>query len=237
MLVVAAPAASAAIAPPQRIALFDDGSYVDTVTATSESDTLQATLRDQGHTVTTFNGTTAAEFTAALTGARVLVVPEQEVGPLAPALGADARAVVRGFIESGGGFIAIGTFADRAASLVNAVSGRALDDDVIGSTSSLVAANAAGTAFAGGPATLPSLSLTTAAALSGLGPGEAIYADGTRASVAVLSLGNGRIGYLGWDWNAARPTGSQTGAGSPSSTACSPTWSSRWTATSTSACL
>lgn len=204
--------ASAAIAAPQRIALFDNGSYVDSSSGAqyAESDTLQATLRSQGHTVTTFTGTTAAAFSAALAGADLLVVPEQENGQLAPALAADARQVIRGYVESGHGFIAMGTFVDRAASLINAISGRALDDDGVGQTS-LVAANALGTPFAGGPATLNAPSYTVGAYLSGLRPGEAIYANASMASVAVLPLGTGRIGYLGWDWFYAAPNATQDG--------------------------
>ncbi len=196
------------IAPAKRIALFDNSAYVDTtsVGAGAESDNLQATLLGQGHAVTTFTGTTATAISAALAGADLLIIPEQENAALAPALDSAARQAIRAFVESGHGFIASGTAGDRAATLINAVSGRSLDDGAVAATT-LNVGNAAGTPFAGGPATLQAPSVTFGVLLSGLAPGEAVYSNPTQASAAVMALGHGRIGYLGWDWFNARPVG------------------------------
>lgn len=90
------------------IAVFDNGAYVDTWTvppAYAESDTIQASLTGLGHTVTTFTATNAAGISAALASADVLVLPEQEIGSLAPALDAAARAAITSFVSAGNGLI------------------------------------------------------------------------------------------------------------------------------------
>jgi Ca2+-binding RTX toxin-like protein len=194
------------------VAVFDDPAFVDTTNAApdGESDNLQASLTAKGHTVKAFNGITAAAFSTALAGSTVLVIPEQEVADLAPALSGDAVHVIRGFVASGGGLILGGDVSfgsgTGSASLLDRVFGIVVTEG-IGPGTTTKQAGAAGTALAGGPASLPQNDGTNF--LTGLPAGaSSIYANGANSSVVLFSVGNGAIAYLGWDWfNSNPPTG------------------------------
>ncbi|MEW6359822.1 MAG: Ig-like domain-containing protein [Planctomycetota bacterium] len=176
----------------------------------AESDTVQATLASLGHTVNTFTGITASDFATALSGAEMLLIPEQEVADLAPALSADARTTIAGYVSGGGGLIVHGG-GGSSAFFLNTVFGFSVS--LVGSsTSSTLTGAATGTAFAGGPATIPRNSAVTALTPASLpGGSSSIYVDGTNASVALMAYGAGEIVFLGWDWYVAVPLGSQDG--------------------------
>jgi uncharacterized repeat protein (TIGR01451 family) len=191
------------------IAVFDDPAYVDTGGSTSsESDNVQAGLAAMGHTVQPFTGIDEASWSAALGGANVLVIPELEVNSnLGYDLSLAARAVIADFVNQGGGLIEFYYGSD----FLNPVFGFSLSDS--GGDSSSITAAAMGTAFQGGPATLPSNNATWGLDSSTFPPGGlTIYSSGgNNAEVAWLPYGAGQIVYLGWDWFDAAPPGNQDG--------------------------
>ena len=192
-----------------NIAVFDDSSYVDTTSGgvDAESDNVQATLSTSlGHNVSTFTGITAADWTTGVSGQDILVIPEQEVDAIGPALDLAAITAIRSFVDGGGGLVIFGR-SSVASEFLNTVFGFATSESFIFTSSTLDAVAALGTSFAGGPATLPHPSATTQ--LLGLPLGAStIY---TPAVVVRLTSGTGRIVYLGWDWFDAVPNGVQDG--------------------------
>jgi hypothetical protein len=208
-----------ALASAATVAVFDDGTYVDTSnTDGAESDNIQASIAAKGYTVRPFTGITATDFSTALAGATVLVIPEREVADLTPDLSGDAAHVIRGFVASGGGLILGGDYSGGSgpantdsAAFLDRVFGIVVTEAPHPGTTTKQA-SAAGTAFASGPASLPENDGTNY--LTGLPAGAAaIYANGANASVAAFSVGNGEIVYLGWDWYQSDPpnTGLQNG--------------------------
>lgn len=205
-LVAAAPPAGAGAGVGARVALFDDAAYVDTANGLdSEADNVAASLTALGHSVTTFTGTSAAAFSAALAGADVLVVPELETAALAPALAGDARAAIAAFVASGGGMVVVGGTAPRAGDLVNAV----LATSVVEGSAAVAGtrrAAAAGSEFAAEAASLGANDATTNLSVASLPAGaRSIYDDTTRSAVAVLAHGAGSVTFLGWDWYDSAP--------------------------------
>jgi Ca2+-binding RTX toxin-like protein len=193
-----------ALASAATVAVFDDPAYVDSDNlATSESDNIQASITAKGHTVRAFTGIDAADFSFALAGARVLVIPEQENQELAPDLSGDAVHIIRGFVASGGGLIMSDNTGLFAASFLDRVFGISVTQGSGPGTTTKQAA-AAGTSFAGGPGTLPNNNGTDF--LTGLPAGAAsIYANGANSSVVAFTVGNGTIVFLGWDWFRSDP--------------------------------
>ena len=188
------------------VTVFDNGSYVDTANASSESDLLQASLVKGGFTVSTFTAMTAAGISTALKGQEVLVIPEQEVGSMTGGMDAAALEVVRSFVANGGGLVISADY----RSTLNTLFGFTLVN--ARATSSTLSTLAAGTEFAGGPATLSAPSATYGFTLASLPTGSAsIYNSGLNSAVTVMHYGNGDIVQLGWDWFGAAPTGTVDG--------------------------
>jgi Ca2+-binding RTX toxin-like protein len=198
---VAPSLASAAI-----VAVFDDGTYVDTNQSnffTAESDNIQASIAAKGYTVRPFTGITATDFSTALAGVPVLVIPEQENKELAPDLSGDAVHIIRSYVASGGGLIISNNTSNFAATFLDRVFGISVTENSGPGTTTKQAA-AAGTFFAAGPASLPNNDGTNF--LTGLSAGAAaIYASGGNVSVAEFAVGNGTIVFLGWDWFDSNP--------------------------------
>ncbi len=182
-----------------NLSYFSNGSYVD-MTPGQEGLNLRATLEGLGHTVNAFTGITAADFTAATSGVGILVFPEMEIGNLNPDLTPAARSVLTSFVSGGGSIIQANLFSGNS-SLPNALFGYSLTQfGNIGDTT-LNAAAAAGTPFAGGPATLAGSNAVEGVLLSSLPPGALdIYDDGTYSSVFGTTFGSGHYAYLGFDW-------------------------------------
>ena len=202
-----------ALAGAATVAVFDDGTYVDTaqnVQFEAESDNIQASIAAKGYTVRRFDGITAQDFSLGLAGAKVLVIPEQENADLSAALSGDAVHIIRSYVASGGGLILSADNQGRVAAFLDRVFGIVVTQGgAPGATTKQAAA--AGTNFAGGPGTLPQNDATRS--LTGLPLGAAaIYANGADASVATFTVGDGEVVFLGWDWYDSNPPDT-TGAG------------------------
>lgn len=188
------------------VVLYNDPLTVDTL---DESVNLQASFASVGVPLTTFTGSTEAAFFGALSAAGTLVIPEQERRGLGTFLDAATLAVIRTFVQNGGGLIINGELNSRASDFVNTLTGFSLSETRLpdGSTTTRNAA-ATGTAFADAGASLVSNNLSMGLTISSL-PSQAavIYGDATTAAVATLSFGRGEIVYLGWDWWGGAPQG------------------------------
>ncbi|MCR9200559.1 MAG: PKD domain-containing protein [Planctomycetaceae bacterium] len=200
------------------VTVFDNGAFVDTAGSTfSESDNVQASLVALGHTVSTFTATSAAGISAALAGQDTLLIPELERGNLSAALSPAARSVISSFVSSGGTLVIHGdTGADGDEALINGIFGFNITSGIQTSSGvSTLAAGAAGTPFAGGPASIPNNNGTYMWLTSSLpSSAQSAYEFGTsRVSSAVVSIpeGAGLINFLAYDWFDAAPRGSQNG--------------------------
>ncbi|HKY62185.1 MAG TPA: hypothetical protein VJR29_02105 [bacterium] len=199
-----------------QVALFDNDSYVDTDEAAddcgAEANNLLVSINSfGGHTVTPFTGITDADFTAALAGQQVLIIPELETGDLEPDLSTEAIAVIHDFVEQGGRLLVFGEAVTPLENLLNTIFGFSLDIEGSPDTSNKTA-EAAGTIFADGPATIP-YNDGTAYILDSTLPAEAIsiynYNDGIDdfSVVTIFPFGSGDIIFFGWDWYGSTPPG------------------------------
>lgn len=188
------------------VSVFDNGSFVDTAgTIEDESDEIQAALTSLGHTVNTFTGLTDTDFNNAFATADLVLIPEL-LADLLASLSAAARTSIFNNVSAGKGLI-IAEGDSFSLDLMNTVFGYSLSLGGNSGAYSLNAANAAGTAFAGGPATLLGIN-TVVTHLSSSLPSSAlsIYASGTNTTAVWLaSVGSGSLAYLGWDWFNASP--------------------------------
>lgn len=196
----------------ENVALLINETYVDYADdggpPESEAANLEIDIAALGHTVTTFTSIDAGDLTALLATQDVLVIPEFEgggdfVGDLSMAA---AQAMVD-FVTAGGTLIEFNQF-----DTLNNVFGFTLNDrggedanqgDAPrgGGPFAIVPGNAAGTTFAGGPALLQDLSATqtTDIALFPTG-GVSMYDNVDDSVVWVAPVGEGWVGFLGWDW-------------------------------------
>ncbi|HEX5035227.1 MAG TPA: hypothetical protein VFW62_12175 [bacterium] len=194
-----------------EVALFFNDQYVDTAPddCGSEANNLIVSIESfGGNTVTTFTGITAADFSAAVEDRNPLVIPEFNAG-LNLDLDDAARQAIADFVDQGGRLI---LFGEDSAALID------FFDDVFGITvnvssspdTSTKTAEAAGTIFADGPASIPYNDGTAYIQDSSL-PAEAInvysYNNGSEdfAVVAIFPFGSGDIIFLGWDWYSSGP--------------------------------
>lgn len=199
------------------VSVFDDSTYVDTSGGSgSESDTIQATLTNLGHTVNTFTGTGSASWVTAFSTGDVVLIPELENGDLGAALPGATSAAIASAVSAGQRLVVIGSQysvgAQRMANFLNTVFGFSVTEvDFSTVSSSTLTGAAAGTEFAGEAATLTNLSGTSG--LTGLpGGSTSIYESGGASTVALMSYGSGDIVYIGWDWFDAAPLGSENDA-------------------------
>ena len=196
------------------VAVFDDGSFVDSAGGTSsESDTEQATLASLGFTVSTFVGTSGAQWTTGLSGSRTLVIPEQEIASLSPAMSSAAVTALQNFVSGGGGLVINGSYGSSANTqrLLNSIFGFSVTEQESVASFSQTAATA-GTAFSSGAAFLPANNGTNALVTSTLPAGAlSLYETSGQTAVALMHYGSGKIVFLGWDWYNAAPTGSLDG--------------------------
>jgi hypothetical protein len=213
VLLVGAEAASAQF----TVSVFDNDTYVDSSSggASAESDNVQASLISLGHTVNTYTGITAADFTAAIDASDCLLFPEFEHGLLGAALSASAKTVLSDYVSGGGGLIVNGGSAfipQSTPEFLNAVFGFSLANSIhTTANNTLNVATAVGTEFEGGPASLPGFSATHALT-SGVPVGtKNIYESLVGASVSIIPFGSGAIIHLGWDWFGAAPLGANNG--------------------------
>lgn len=203
---------SPALGSGATVAVYDDPAFVDTGgTSSDEADNVQASLASLGHTVKTFTGTSGPAFSGGLAGASLLVIPELEVGDLSAALDQNALHTIRSYVATGGGLIVFDLSGGNTATFLNTVFGYNLTAGTGGTTTTRTG-EVAGTAFAGGPATLADNDATEPFNSASLPSGAAVmYANGTDASVTAFTVGSGEIVHLGWDWFDAAPVGTQNG--------------------------
>jgi hypothetical protein len=179
------------------VSVFFDGSYVDT---SREGPNLTGDITSLGHAVSTFTGITAASFSTGIGTNSILVFPEMEAGNLATALDAAAITVLQDFVSNGGTIIQANAFPANA-NLPNTLFGYSLSQSGNIGATNLDAGDAAGTAFAGGPATLPGANAVEGILNASLPAGALnIYDDGTNSSLFLTSPGAGQFIYLGFDW-------------------------------------
>jgi hypothetical protein len=150
-----------------------------------------------GHTLTaTFDGESDSEWAAALarTDFDVLIVGEDAPGNVS----ADTESAIRNYVSSGHPLIQTGAHGGEA-DFMNDVFGFSTTSEDSGSDETLTATlqpSAAGTQFAGSPATLTDPSATVF--LSGT-PGNTIYSGPEGTWVFTVPFGAGSVTYLGWD--------------------------------------
>ena len=191
------------------VAVFDNASFVDTANNSflSESDNVQATLSGLGHSVTTFTGFAAADFTAAFSANQVVLIPELEVADLNASLTPAARTVIANAVAGGKRLVVHGHNV-RDNFLMNAVFGLSLSDGTAFGAGEAISQTpaASGTAFAATPATIAAHSTVFTISTSSLPPTyKSIYAIG--GNTAVFTNATGSLVYLGWDWFNAAPLG------------------------------
>lgn len=194
------------------IAVYDDPNFVDTTDPApgAESDNVQASLASFGHTIKTFTGTSGPAFSGGLAGAGLLVIPELENGDLGAALNQDALHTIRSYVATGGGLIMFDLAGGNTTAFLNTVFGYNLAAGGGGPYSRT--GEVAGTAFAGGPTSLPDNDATETLNTASLPSGaSAMWANGAAAAVTAFTVGSGEIVHLGWDWFDAAPVGAQAG--------------------------
>ncbi len=217
-----------------NVLVFNSTRFVDSgqgsgyPVGSQESDNVQAALQALGHTVTTIAGpndpvgtcspysqpgtvlATAAQYQAALVSADVFVIPEQESYCYLPGEllnHPDIATVWREWIMAGGSLVVHSS--KEAKTKVDdlffvLLGSRFGSADATGPATKTAAAQ--DTLFANGPATLPDNESTGAIPLSGLPAGAfSIYDDGSKALVATIRVGAGKIVFLGWDWTYSEP--------------------------------
>jgi len=201
---------------PMSVALFIDDNYIDYVDDPMEGEEYEGYnvlfhLQYEGLSYTTISGVTSTEFSVALDGMDALIIPEQERGELIPDLGADAQTVIGDFVEDGGTLICMYNY--YCEGFVNEIFGYSIEYSKITEPISYNAADAAGTRFEGGPATLLYADATDSVQTSTLPVGAmSMYTDSVGNSVVTLiEEGDGEIILLGYDWYDAAPAFSQDG--------------------------
>ncbi len=209
------------VQPLDPIALFADTSYVKYAPGdpVAEASNLEAALRAMGHTVRPFTGTSAAEFTAALSGRNILVIPELELGDLSQDLEPGAASAITDFVTDGGTLVVFNTSPPGFCNdilLVNALFAHTISPPMGTIVGNIVKneAQAVDTVFEDCcPATLDTLDtvkvLNSATLPSGAKP---VYTDDTgNTALAILPEGRGSVIIMGWDWQEARPVGARDG--------------------------
>lgn len=186
------------------IAFFSNGTYGDTI---REVPNMSAALTGLGHTVNSFSGITAGDFSAALAGNDALVFPELERRSLFPDMDMAARTTLTDYVSGGGTFVIAGDGADNAIDLLNGLFGYALVQGTftnVGSTA--LQPGAAGTPFGDDPLSLDNANGTLLVTNASL-PMSAlsVYSDGAWTSVFSAAFGAGNVVMLGFDW-FAEPT-------------------------------
>lgn len=180
-----------------NVALLFDPVFVDEA---QEAVRLQSAIVGLGHTVTTINGITPAQWRTALDTADVLVFPELD-GDLSASLADSAKSEIANFVLSGGGLISNGS-TSFTATLVNQLFGWALTPTFPSGSSSLNVTAAAGTPFEGGTLALTNPSLVDGMTTGTGPPGSLpIYFVGGSSTVLATTVGaTGRYVFLGFDW-------------------------------------
>ncbi len=212
--------AAVAHAQPGKVAVFNNPNYIDNGDSNfgAEGPNTIASLQSFGETVNVFTGITASDFTTALAGQDSLVIPEEEVADtcLQDDMTADAKNVVKNFVASGGQLVLMAVGEDGCnAEFANDIFGFTLVSSDEGDSPTTrggtiiynKTAEAAGTEWADGPASIPDNNATGIVLENSLPTGgKSLYSDGQGdAAVSVLPYGDGSVTLLGWDWYDSSP--------------------------------
>ncbi|MBN2719533.1 MAG: hypothetical protein JXR72_00375 [Proteobacteria bacterium] len=202
---------------PMSVAIFINDNYVDYIEDPMGDEGYEGYnvlyhLQDEGLSYTAFSGVASTDFAAALEGRDALIIPETENGDLLPDLNDAAQSVIGDFVDGGGTLIGM-WHSYGLSDIVNAIFGYSMETASIEEPISYNAADAAGTRFEGGPATLIDADATDSLLTSTLPVGAmSMYLDSAGNSVVTLiEEGDGEIILLGYDWYDAAPAFSQDG--------------------------
>jgi hypothetical protein len=161
-----------------------------------------------GHTLTaTFDGCSESEWASALTRTDFDVLIVGENAPHNCTLSPETMSAIRNWVSAGHPYIQTGAHGDESG-FMNTVFGfstAVTSDTENGGLTGTLLPSAAGTQFAGSPATLADPSETIL--LSGT-PGTPIYTGPEGTWVFTVPFGAGTVTYLAWDLcGQAEPTG------------------------------
>ncbi len=201
--------------PDIPIALFYDSVYVDTTTeinihgGAGEALNLKTSLEMHGHTVSTFEGVDADDFSTALGTNDILAIPELDMD-LTAAIDSDAAVVLADFVCHGGGLIIMGSpFATDFLKDVFGFDAGGFEQPTVtflNDEEPLLPPR-----FLDGPETLNDPSLTWGMVDRRLPPNAVtIYGNGRNATVVTFTFGSGHVLFLGYDWFGTRPEGWET---------------------------
>ena len=178
------------------IAYFNNGSYVD---LSNEAPKLKFAIEAKGFNVLPFTEITAESLSDILSDSYILIIPELEKGSLINSLSEEARLIIIDFVNKGGLLLLAGS-SRNAAPLINTLFNYSLSR---GGSQFLAqkSGNALGTPFENDADTLLGLNGTYPMLLSSL-PDTALsfYNDNSYSSVFFVDIGEGRLGYLAYDW-------------------------------------
>lgn len=196
--------ATLTVQAPVFVGVFSDPQIVQTnQEARAEGATVRESLRFLGYEPVPFT-----DFLSATATYPVLVIPKQELGELSAVLSSAAQAALSNFVWQGRLLIVHGS-AGRAASLLNALFGWSVGESA-GSTAYYRTVQAGGTLFADDPSPLADNQQVYTLYSPNLPPDHLrLYTNGAATAVALIHHGSGKVIYLGWDWNSAKPLGTQ----------------------------
>lgn len=203
------------------IAMFDDPQYVVSLGTTEDaSKNLRAELEADGHEVRSLSSLWpfATDPATALAGVDVLLLPKITYADIrAPFLLNDGLDALKSFVEGGGSILSVGNQRGYLynTALLNDVFDWNIDFqyyDPTRQTIGIDSAAAAGTTFAGGPATLAKNTGTFMLSVNYPAGTKVIYrySEGEPA-VTRTTVGSGVVTQLAWNWNNASPLGTQDG--------------------------
>ncbi|MCD4484559.1 hypothetical protein LQR31_08765 [Chromobacterium vaccinii] len=179
-----------------------------------EADNLKTMLSDRLRlSYQTFSDISVQGLSAALSGCRVLLIPELEKEGMFEALLADSRSLLQYFVGGGGHMLLFygSTGETSSISLLNLFGlNVSAGPDVRDKTLNKVAAPQIPNLPADLPATLTGQNATSALVCPSSGQAQPLYVDeGGNPVVVSFPYGNGRVSYLGWDWFGDAPTAQQ----------------------------
>ncbi|WP_151704839.1 choice-of-anchor U domain-containing protein [Nitrincola alkalilacustris] len=152
---------------------------------------------------TSIQNFTDADFADKLDASGFFFMTDMEAGFANPAdedfLPISARDSLKDWVNSGGVMMMTGTAGSKDTEFLNLIFNWDLTTEY-GSSWDFNAANAAGTPFADGPASLPNLSATDAIGRGSVANFTPIYGTDENATVAVIQYGGGYVIFLGYDF-------------------------------------
>lgn len=177
-------------------------------TPTFIGDNLRDVLTNGTNTVTDFDSLNASVWQQIADNNQVIVIPSLTELSLAPELSPDTQAVIRNFVDNGGGLLMSGEV-QEVIPVFNDVFGFSFAEDFWGG-STLLTGEAEGTIFETAPTILESPFQTTTMALDSLPTNSIVFYDNlsnspvneqNSTSVFISSFGMGNIAFNGYDYS------------------------------------